>query len=65
MKYNYKRAVNVMAVVMTINFVIWGVFKHEIINSVYYIYYWYSSIILIGLGFISVLIYLIIRRFKK
>lgn len=65
MKYNYKRAVNVMAVVMTINFVIWGVFKYEIINSIYYIYYWYSSIILITLGFVSVLIYFIIRRFKK
>ena len=54
-----------MLVIMTIVFLSYAVFKDELLKSEYYNYFNVIGIIVILLGFISVILYYISKKNKK
>ena len=56
---------NVMLVIMTIIFLSYNVFKEELLKSNYYNYFAVVGIIVILLGFVSVILYYISKKKHK
>ena len=62
---NSMKFINIMLVIMTIVFLSYAVFKDELLKSEYYNYFNVIGIIVILLGFISVILYYISKKNKK